>query len=108
MLSREHRYPFFQGVPENTYTTAYFTLRYRKRDGGGIRCAVVVGKKVHNLSNIRNRVKRVFTEKLAETMENWDASYDLVFYLKKAVLDDDVEVWERSIRESLKKLGVVQ
>lgn len=108
MLPREHRYPFFQGVPEKSYSTPFFTLRYRGNENNAVRVAIVVGKKVHKLSHERNRVKRVFGEIVSEVICDWDAAFDLVFYLKKHTIAASPEEIRRELIKTFRKIGVVQ
>lgn len=109
MLRREYRYPFSAGVPERSYSTPLFTLRYRRRARGSLRCAVVISKKVDAHSNVRHQVKRVVLDMVEEMIsEIENTSFDLVFYAKRPLVTAERESLMLVMRKGLVEAGIIQ
>ena len=105
MLKREYRYPFFEGVPEKTYSTPFFTLRYRTRDGGNLRLAVVVSKKVEALSSRRHIIKRMIMDVVVESLgPDFAVPYDIVVYTKKEITKVEVDSVKRVFDQAFSEI----
>lgn len=104
MLKKQYRYSFKQGLPGARIHSPYFVLRYGKQELGYARVAVVVGKTVDKSAVKRNRVKRVFTNTLEKMLKVNDKSFDLVFYLRKPIVNLNVEQLSETITKSLEPI----
>ncbi len=104
MLSSIFRYSFKNGTPKKIINTPLFNLKYEKNNLSKPQIAIVASKKIDNRATVRNKVKRIFSEELRKIL-NKSLSYDLVFYLKKDVLNKDNSYLEKEISKVLKNLS---
>lgn len=98
MFAKPHRFSFKKGAPKNTFSTSFFVIRYGRDVEDGLKCGVVVGKKVDRRAVVRNRIKRQIVAVIKEFLDQ-DEKYDLVIIAKKQIK----EVAYEQIREELKK-----
>lgn len=87
MFAKKNRYSFKGGLPKLVYSTPFFVVRYQKNNTD-IKCAVIVSRKIDKRATVRNRLRRIFTESLKKAIADKKVEYDLVFYLRKPILDN--------------------
>lgn len=104
MLGRSHRFSFKRGAPKRIYQTPLFVIRYEQNDDK-LHCAVVVGKKVDKRAVVRNRIKRQFNETLRELL-SLELKYDLVFFVKKQILESEAENTKNMLTKALKEINI--
>ena len=104
MLGRSHRFSFKRGAPKRIYQTPLFVIRYEQNDDK-LHCAVVVGKKVDKRAVVRNRIKRKFNETLRELL-SLELKYDLVFFVKKQILESEAENTKNMLTKALKEINI--
>lgn len=90
MLAKQYRYSFTFGVPEKSYSHSCFLIKYRRRDEGELKVAIVVSKKVHKSSVTRHALKRKLAEAIKEAC-TFKERYDVVLYLRKPVIEHSVD-----------------
>jgi len=73
-------------------------MRYDRNSEAGLRCGVVVGKKVDKRAVVRNRFKRQLVAFVKELLGQ-DKKYNLVIIAKKQIKD----VEHDQVKEELKK-----
>ena len=98
MFAKPHRFSFKKGVPKNTFSTSFFFFFYDRNSEAGLRCGVVVGKKVDKRAVVRNRFKRQLVAFVKELLGQ-DKKYNLVIIAKKQIKD----VEHDQVKEELKK-----
>jgi len=86
MFEKKARYSFKKGLPKNITGSPFFVLRYQENGLAHFRYAVVVSKKVDARAVGRNRLRRRVTA-LLEKENPKNPPRDLVFFLKKAIIE---------------------
>jgi ribonuclease P protein component len=101
MLPKKNRYPFSKGLPKNSLHGSLFTLRYQTNNSIDSRVAIVISKKVSPLATVRNKTKRRLLKEVGSALPK---GFDLVFLVKKAIVDTDQKSLENEIKNILNKL----
>mgnify|MGYP003579598598 CR=1 FL=1 len=100
MLARENRFSFKNKLPNKTFASTFFNIRYDKNEEG-LRVAVVVSKKVDKRATVRNRVKRVILESVQKELD-LKKPLTLVFYAKAQAASS--ESLNKEVSQALNKL----
>lgn len=109
MFKKENRL-----VPEigfnNTYfvTSSQFILKKKKNGLTVNRFGVVVSKKIDKRAVVRNGIKRFFRTTLINLNRKMNAGYDMLFIVKKGILDKTKEGNLLAIENALGKAGLVK
>lgn len=105
MLAKKHRYTFRKGIPGRSYSSSNFRIAYNIRNSEGLNLAVVVSKKVDKRAVERNRIKRMITA-IIEQLVSKQTSADLVFFIRKSILNAEKDQIYNEIQLALKQINL--
>jgi len=94
-------------MPAKNFSSRFFNLRYQKNNNEGLRCGIVVAKKIDKRSTVRNRLKRIFSEALKKVLEEKNINFDLVFFLKKESVGKNFFEIQKEMEEVLINTAVI-
>lgn len=83
--------------------TLFFTLRVSKNDLDYNRYGFVVSKRIDKRANVRNRAKRKIRSCIEKIQKKVNVGYDLLFYLKKSVVQTPTRILCSEIEHALKR-----
>ena len=109
MFKRENR--LVPGVRFNNFhilTVTQFTLKNKENNLGLNRFGIVVSKKVDARAVVRNKVKRFFRTELMNINKKIVAGHDILFLVKKEVLNKTKEENLLAIKNALEKTGLLK
>lgn len=109
MFKKENR--LVSGVRFNNShiaTNPQFILKEKKNELTVNRFGIIVSKKIDKRAVIRNRIKRFFRTTLMNLYGSMDVGHDILFIVKKEILNKTEEENMRSIEDVLGKVGVVK
>lgn len=112
MLPKEHRLPLRfelhrvqkEGKP---YQFSLFGLLVTKSDSPISRFAFIVSKKIHKKATKRNRIKRLLREAVRSFLPKIKPGFDVVFLVKKGILEKDFKTVQSAVEKSFKKAGLL-
>lgn len=106
MLPKINRFSFKKGTPKNTFSSPSFVMKFEKNQEEGLKCAVVVSKKVDRRAVIRNKVRREFI-RIVEELLGKGTNYSLVFILRKQILDQEYSLNLNEVKNALEKTKII-
>jgi ribonuclease P protein component len=109
MFKRENR--LVPGVRFNNshiLTVAQFTLKNKKNNLNLNRFGIVVSKKVDARAVGRNKIKRFFRTALVNLNEKISLGHDILFVVKKEVLNKSEEENLLAVNNALEKTGLLK
>ena len=102
MLPRHYRLPAkVRFMHAQIDATAYFTVKYVPNNLSQSRFGFIIGKAVAKQAVIRNRARRVLRSCIEERLERIAPGYDMLFLLKKGIIDKDRETLSSEIEKLL-------
>jgi len=109
MFKRENRLvPGVRFNNSHTLTVAQFTLKNKENNSGLNRFGIVVSKRVDARAVMRNKVKRFFRTTLMNMNKKMVAGHDILFVVKKEVLNKTKEENLTAIKKALEKTGILK
>ena len=109
MFKRENRLvPGVRFNNSHTLTVAQFTLKNKENNANLNRFGIIVSKKVDARAVARNRVKRFFRTALMNVNKKIVAGHDILFVVKKEVLNKTEQENLFAIRNALEKTGLLK
>lgn len=105
MLSRKNRYSFKKGLPKSFFATPYFVIRYEENKEG-LKCSVVVGKKVDKRAVIRNKIKRQIVVQIKDILPT-SLPFSIVLYARKPVLSITTDTIKQELESVFTKLNIL-
>ncbi|MDD3284886.1 MAG: ribonuclease P protein component [Patescibacteria group bacterium] len=88
---------------QNKFYSNNFVLRFYKTKNLNNRFSIVVSKKISKKAVVRNKIRRRVYEILRFNLEKMKISYDIIFLVKKGVVDMEYFDIEKEIFYILKK-----
>lgn len=83
--------------------TLFFTLRVSKNDLDYNRYGFIVSKRIDKRAIVRNKAKRKLRSCIEKVQKKADVGNDLLFYLKKSVVQTPTRILCREIEHVLKR-----
>lgn len=88
MLQKNHRLPASTRLDHPiTYTTSLFVVKVASNTHSLPRFGFVISKAVDKRSTTRNRIRRVFRSCIEEMLPNMKEGKDMLFFLKRPLLE---------------------
>jgi ribonuclease P protein component len=88
---------------KNTYTSPFFVLKITKNEKSFSRFGFVVSKQVDKRATTRNRIKRQVRACIENNFDKIKPGYDMLFVLKKQILDKETVEIKKIVLENLEK-----
>lgn len=107
MLPKDSRYTFTSKLPQNTFHSPLFTLRYEMLPRTTTGVAVVVSKKIDTRSVVRHKIKRQVIHIVQDLWHESKPPATLIFYAKKKILQEDQTTIKTEIERALKAANVI-
>jgi len=107
MLPRQYRLPASVRLKNSTtFASPYFLVKIAPNDLSYSRFGFIIGKAVAKQAVHRNRARRLLRSCIEERLEQISSGHDMLFLLKKGIIDKDRETLSSEIEKllSLKKL----
>jgi ribonuclease P protein component len=106
MFAKSYRFTFKKGAPRRIYSTPHFVIRYDTNSEKGLRCAVVVGKKVDKRAVIRNTIKRQLIVIIKELLSP-NTEYNIVIFAKKQLSEIEKEQKYKELEKAFKAIHII-
>ncbi|MBI2028651.1 MAG: ribonuclease P protein component [Candidatus Levybacteria bacterium] len=108
MFKRQNRLPRGVGFyNSNFFSTPFFVLKVK---GNGLivnRFGIVVSKKIDKRSTVRNKIKRIFRSILIDLNKDIISGQDMLFIVKKEILNKTNNKIDLQIRGVLEKARLI-
>lgn len=109
MLKRRLRLP--GGIRFNNsrlLSVPLFTIKVAENGLLFNRFSTVVSKKIDKRAVVRNRIKRIISSCVEELYRNLHQGYDMLFIVKRGVVDKNRQEFYWAIKHSLENAGFVK
>ncbi len=90
-----------------TVASSFLVLKFLPNDLTESRVGFVCSKKVSNKAVVRNRIKRRLRESIRAHLTDLKPGYDLVFFSKQAIAQEDFESISKEAVSLLKKANLL-
>ena len=108
MFSRKYRLPANIRLESSiTNYSPLFILKIAKNQCGYNRYGFIVSKKIDKRAAVRNRIRRQVRAVIEQVHQSLDKGYDMLFLLKKPVIDKDASFIYNEIYNVLKKSKII-
>ena len=107
MLPRQYRLPASIRLKNPyTYTSPYFLVKISPNNEQHSRYGFIIGKAAAKLAVDRNRARRLLRSCIEERLDQIAVGHDMLFLLKKGIIDKDRETLSSEIVKllTIKKL----
>ena len=84
-----------------------FGLLVAQGDASVSRFAFIVSKKIHKRAVKRNRIKRLLRESVRSFLPKINPGYEVVFLVKKRVLEKDFQAVKSAVKKSFERIGLL-
>jgi ribonuclease P protein component len=102
MLPRQFRLPASIRLSQpNIYTTPYFVVKIAPNELPYNRFGFTISKAIAKHAVDRNKVRRVLRSCIEERLNNMHGGYDMLFLLKKGIIDKERETLASEIEKLL-------
>lgn len=92
----------------NSLNSNFFTLKINKNNLLFNRYGFVISKRIDKRAVVRNKIRRTFQKCLIDNSNEIKTGYDMLFYLKKEVLNLSQNEVCLNIKDIFKKLGYLK
>jgi len=82
-------------------------MKYRPNGLEVSRFAIAVGTKVSKKAVVRNRLKRQIRAVIQDHLTEMKPGFDVLFFVKKEILEKDFKEIEKQVLQSLKKANLL-
>lgn len=104
MLKRKYRLSAKTRVEKSrSLENPFFTLRIAENNLSYNRFRFVVSKKVDKRAVVRNKIRRKFNECIRSLWEEIKTGFDLIFYIKKSISEEEEKNLSMIIKETFIK-----
>lgn len=90
----------FSNIPQ-------FVLKAKKNNLSVNRFGIIVSKKIDKRAVARNKIKRFFRNTLYRLNKKLALGHDILFIVKKGILEKEKKENQESIKKALKKEGIL-
>jgi ribonuclease P protein component len=93
---------------KNTYNCPFFVLKVAKNESSFSRFGFIVSKKIDKRATVRNRIKRQIRVCIENNIDKIQIGYDMLFILKKQLLNKETKEIELLTMAELKKYNLLK
>ncbi len=109
MLAKQYRLPSSVKLTNSRFfSTELFTVRVAPNHLPESRFGFVIGKKIDKRAVSRNRIRRVFRSCIEQRREQIAIGYDMLFFLKKDILEMKQEEVSNYVERFLQEKQLLQ
>lgn len=109
MLKRKYRLDSKTKVKfGKPFSTPFFVIRTSENSYQYSRFRFIVSKKVDKRAVVRNKIKRILNSCVENIFEDINKGYDIMFFVRKEILDLSPEEICYNIKEAFAKKGLLK
>ena len=109
MLPHKYRLPANLRLNNpQTYVTPFFVVKFTMNDSTVSRFGFVIGKAVAKDAVHRNRARRLLRSCIEDRLEDIQNGYDMLFLLKKGIIDSEKETLRTEIEIFLTRKNLLK